>query len=293
MIKVKEKDKLLVVAMIGLSVFSSMSSCKKDNKESEKPKLQVQLKDDAALGKVLVDADGSTLYFFANDATTANTCTGGCEVLWPVFNATLTTETVGAGLSIADFTTITTASAKKQLAYKGRPLYYYAPVVNGVNTRESAGQTKGEGVGGVWYVAKPDYSILLSNAQLVGADGKNYLSDKTEGNGKTIFFTDSKGATLYIFAKDKQNTNTYTKADFSNNGIWPIYETEKVVVPSTLDKSLFASITVFGKKQLTYKGWPLYFFGQDNGTMGSTKGVSVPAPGVWPVGRKEIPVATP
>jgi hypothetical protein len=53
-------------------------------------------------------------------------------------------------------------------------------------------------------------------------------------------------------------------------------------VPSILDKSMFGSIAVFGKPQLTFKGWPMYFFGADGGIKGSNKGVSV-GPGAWPV----------
>jgi hypothetical protein len=94
--------------------------------------------------------------------------------------------------------------------------------------------------------------------------------------------------TLYIFKVDSLNHNKYTKSDFSNNGIWPIYETSSVVVPSTLDKTLFSNITVFGKKQLTYKGWPLYYYGSDNMIRGNNKGVSVPTPGVWPVAVKGL-----
>ena len=37
------------------------------------------------------------------------------------------------------------------------------------------------------------------------------------------------------------------KNDFSNNATWPIYETNKAVVPSIIDKTLFASTNVFGK----------------------------------------------
>jgi hypothetical protein len=58
------------------------------------------------------------------------------------------------------------------------------------------------------------------------------------------------------------------------------------VVPSILNKTLFAVTTVFNKKQLTYNGWPLYYFGADGKIRGNNKGVSqglngtVPA---WPV----------
>ncbi|MCH5686796.1 hypothetical protein LWM68_22570 [Niabella sp. W65] len=63
---------------------------------------------------------------------------------------------------------------------------------------------------------------------------------------------------------------------------------DKIVVPSVLDKSLFSVIDVFGKKQLTYKGWPLYYFGEDGMVMGASKGVSVPAPGIWPVATRGL-----
>lgn len=285
-----------------INVFASVmsltiifSGCKKDDDTTPPPPAkEISLSTNATLGSILTDKTGRTLYVFANDATGANTCTGGCEAVWPVFNVdALTADKLGDGLTLTDFTTITTASAKKQLVYKGRPLYYYAPAVSGVNTPEAAGQTTGEAVNGVWYVAKPDYSVMLSNTQLAGHDGKNYTSAYVEGAGKTVYFTDVKGATLYSFSKDKQNTNTFTKADFSNNAVWPIYETDKIVVPSILDKTLFGAITVFGKKQLTYKGWPLYFFGQDANAPGITKGVSFPTPGIWPVGRKDIAAANP
>ncbi|MBA4140990.1 MAG: hypothetical protein H0X70_10930, partial [Segetibacter sp.] len=97
--------------------------------------------------------------------------------------------------------------------------------------------------------------------------------------------------TLYGFKNDKNNKNNYTKTDFSNTPIWPIYETDKIVVPSVLDKTLFGVIDVFGKKQLTYKGWPLYYFGQDAQVRGANKGISFPAPAVWPVVGKDTPPA--
>jgi hypothetical protein len=90
---------------------------------------------------------------------------------------------LGSGLSISDFGSITSVSGKKQVTYKGWPLYYFAPLVNGTNVQEAPGQTQGEGVNNVWFVAKPDYSIMIVTSQLVGHDGKNYKSDYTEGLG--------------------------------------------------------------------------------------------------------------
>jgi len=163
-------------------------SCGDDNDNTPTPpadNTQIKLQTSQTLGSYLTDKDGRTLYYFSNDANGQNNCAGGCEALWPYYNVdNLTADMLGDGLDVADFATITAANGKKQLTYKTWPLYYYAPAVNGTNTLEAPGQTTGEGVGGVWFVAKPDYSIMLVNSQLLGNDGKKYKSDYTEGSGK-------------------------------------------------------------------------------------------------------------
>lgn len=290
------KSKQIKFALVALIATTFFLSCSSDNDNSTPPtvevKKEISLSTSATLGTYLSDKDGRSLYFFATDANGQASCTGGCEAVWPAFNVdNLTADKLGAGLTLSDFGTITTASAKKQLTYKGWPLYYYAPSVNGANTLESAGKTTGDGVGGVWFIAKPDYSIMIVRSQLKGHDQKNYKSDYTEGDGLTTYFTDAKGITLYTFKNDNFKKNNFTKADFSNNAVWPIYETDKMVVPSILDKSKFSVITVFGKSQLTYNGWPLYYFGQDANVRGANKGISFPSPGIWPVPVKDSPLA--
>lgn len=284
---------LRILSNFFLIITLCIGACSKDSTPppSEK-KPAILLATHATLGSHLTDTLGNTLYYFSNDYNGQNNCSGGCAALWPIYYAgTITQESLGVGLDIADFTTITTTSGVKQTAYKSWPLYYYAPAVSGSNVKENPGEVKGEGFNNVWYVAKPDYTVMLVNAQLTGDDGKKYKSDYTEGEGKTLYFSDAKGVTLYTFAKDSANVNKFTKADFSNNSIWPIYETDKIVVPSTLDKALFGSITVFGKKQLTYKQWPLYFFGADNMERGLNKGITFPALKVWPVVVKDAAAA--
>ncbi len=75
--------------------------------------------------------------------------------------------------------------------------------------------------------------------------------------------------------------------DFSNDAVWPIYKEELRGVASTLDTSLFDMIDVFGRQQITYNGWPLYYFGGDS-LRGNATGVSVPNPGIWPVAVKNL-----
>jgi len=292
----KKRLNSLMICLLVLTGFA-LTQCTKttDPAPIVDPHL-IKLGNSTTLGSYLTDKDGNALYYFSNDANGENNCTGGCITAWPIFNVDgLTANQLGTGLVLGDFNAISTPNGN-QLTYKGWPLYYYAPA----GVREPSGQTTGEAVGGVWFVAKPDYTIMLAKAQLVGKDGKNYIVSATnvytEGVGKTTYLTDLTGRTLYEFAHDSLDINKYTKPDFSNNAIWPIYETDKIVVPSILDKTLFSSITVYGKKQLIYKGWPMYYFGPDVDAAtgkyrGFNKGVSVPVPGVWPVFFKDIPGA--
>jgi predicted lipoprotein with Yx(FWY)xxD motif len=294
--------KFALVALVATTFFVSCSSDNSNDNTTPPPVVKndgVMLSTNATFGSYLTDKNGRSLYFFSTDANGQSSCTGGCEALWPPFYVdNLTADKLGTGLTLSDFGTITTASLKKQLTYKGWPLYYYAPVSAGdgyggagVNTPEAAGQTTGDGFGGIWFIAKPDYSIMIVRSQLLGHDGKNYKSDYTVGDGVTTYFTDAQGLTLYTFKSDNFKKNNFTKADFSNNAVWPIYETDKIVVPSVLDKSKFSVITVFGKSQLVYNGWPLYYFGQDANVRGANKGISFPSPGIWPVPVKDIPLA--
>ena len=246
------------------------------------PSADVKLTETESMGKLITDAYGRTLYFFTRDAKGASLCTGGCLNNWPIFYAD--GMEIGAGLNSADFESIDRGDGVMQTTFKGWPLYYY------VNDT-LPGNTKGEGLSGRWFVAKPDYTIMITDNQLTGLNGVNYKGDYTPGDEVIQYFTDDNGLTLYTWKNDRNNVNKFTKPDFSNNGIWTIYEETEIVIPSVLNKSDFGVINVYGKNQLTYKGWPMYYFGQDMMVRGINKGVSVPSPGVWPVPVKDMMMA--
>ena len=256
------------------------TSCKKNQTVDPTSTLAltgVQLSTNAKLGVVITDNNGRSLYFFSKDVAGASTCVDACAATWlPFFKDS---PAIGTGLTATDFAVITRTDGSKQNTYKGWPLYYYSGDVN-------VGDTNGDAVGNLWAIAKADYTVMFANAQLVGLDGLNYNDQGVAATGSSQFITDPNGRTLYMFSKDTHNTNTFTKADLSNNTIWPIFEVTGVTsIPTVLDKTVFITITVFGKTQLVYKGHPLYYFGQDAGIRGSTKGVSFPTPGaaVWKI----------
>jgi len=273
-----------VFLLLFVSVFL-LQSCNDDDDTNTKPtENTVKLANSSTHGKILTDSEGMSLYFFSKDTKEISECVDGCLDLWPVFYQEKITA--DSGLDLADFATITRPDGKKQTTYKGWPLYYFTNDAIG-------GDTKGDGVKSVWFIAKPDYSLMFVVSQLMGHDGKNYKSDYTEGDEATPYIVDIEGRTLYTFIKDTENTNNFTKEDFSNNGVWPIAEITLNRIPSNLDANDFNTIDVFGKTQLTYKGRPLYYFGEDS-QRGDNKGISFPAPGgVWPIANTETSQASP
>jgi len=274
-----------VITIYGFCLLLLMAACSKDDNPTPPPTIEnnVLLATNAALGSILTDSLGKTLYFFSIDADGNSGCAGGCLANWPIFYKE--NLRLASGLTDTDFNTITRTDGQKQTTYKGWPLYYYAADAN-------AGDVKGDKVGDVWWVAKPDYTFMLAKTQLVGKDSVSYDSTSTPGTSATTYLTDDWGRTLYAFAPDSFNVNRYTNSDFSNNGFWPIFEGTAIKnVPSTLSKTDFTTIDVFGKKQFTYRGWPMYYFGSDLMMRGKTLGVSVPQPGIWPVFLRSSPEA--
>lgn len=75
------------------------------------------------------------------------------------------------------------------------------------------------------------------------------------------YLTDDKGMTLYYFTKDVADVNSCVEQCLAN---WPIYSANNFTVPAEFSSADFSVFTrKDGKDQLTYKGWPLYYFIKD------------------------------
>ncbi|MDX2304989.1 MAG: hypothetical protein NW226_19415 [Microscillaceae bacterium] len=250
---------------LGISALL-MVSCSEDSDETPTPENEpnVLVSNNAQFGNILVDDQGRTLYFFTRDPQTISNCTGGCLDVWPIFFEE--NLIVGTGLSAADFGVITRGDGQKQNTFKGWPLYYYSPNSDGVI--EAAGQTQGENVGSVWFVAKPDYDVMLAK-QTVGGSEIQYLVDLS-------------GRTLYYFTNDSNNTSN---CDGTCEDNWPLFKIDVNKLPSSLTAADFGIFTrTDGQQQATYRGWPLYYYNSDS-QRGETKGHNVG--GVWFVTDEE------
>jgi predicted lipoprotein with Yx(FWY)xxD motif len=99
-------------------------------------------------GSYLIDMTGMSLYTFDNDAPGVSNCNGDCAANWPALAAT-ENSSVLPGLGVmGTLTKIERADGTFQVAYDDEPLYFYA----GDN---AAGDTEGDGIGGVWHLAQP------------------------------------------------------------------------------------------------------------------------------------------
>jgi predicted lipoprotein with Yx(FWY)xxD motif len=104
----------------------------------------------SALGKILVDSRGRTLYLFTKDSGSASTCTGACATAWPPLLADGTT-TVGGGAQASMVATNKRSNGAAQVTYNGHPLYRFVK-------DQSPGDTNGEGIsafGGSWFAISP------------------------------------------------------------------------------------------------------------------------------------------
>jgi predicted lipoprotein with Yx(FWY)xxD motif len=104
----------------------------------------------SALGRILVDAKGETLYLFEKDARKHSACAGTCANYWPPL---LTKgKPVAKGSVRQSLLGVTRRSdGTMQVTYDGHPLYRFALDMK-------PGQTKGEGLddfGAEWYAVAP------------------------------------------------------------------------------------------------------------------------------------------
>ena len=101
-----------------------------------------------SLGAILVDAQGKTLYMWENDKNGKPSCYDACAAKWPALTVT-GTPAAGTGVDASKLTTVARTDGTMQVKYGEYPLYYFA-------SDTAAGDTKGQGIGNVWFVVGAD-----------------------------------------------------------------------------------------------------------------------------------------
>ncbi len=96
---------------------------------------------------ILVDGDGLSLYASLKDERNKSNCTGGCAQTWPPLLSSFVLA--GEGVQIGLFRPVTRDDGSSHVTYDGHPLYNFSG-------DSQAGEAKGQGVGGSWFVVSPD-----------------------------------------------------------------------------------------------------------------------------------------
>lgn len=103
-----------------------------------------------SIGKYMTGEDGMTLYIFKKDTAGdgKSACYTTCATNWPPFTLDEGEKAVGGAGASGKIATITRTDGKAQVTYNGAPLYYFAG-------DSKAGDTNGQGLNDVWFVAAP------------------------------------------------------------------------------------------------------------------------------------------
>jgi predicted lipoprotein with Yx(FWY)xxD motif len=201
------------------------------------------------LGNILVGPTGMTLYTFKDDEPGVSNCTGGCLEHWPALTVDSADAEIVHDVRLpGEFGTIEREDdGTFQVTYNGWPLYYYAEDT-------ARGDANGEGAGDKWYTVVPE-------------------TVTTSDTGDSLVSYD--GMTLYTFANDTAGeTSTCTSEDCTAAwAAFTVLENDRLAAGEGIEGELGTVETANGGRQVTYNGWPLYFYREDT-TPGAAGGVS-------------------
>ena len=142
--------------------------------------LAVLKTEQTALGMVLTNAQGFTVYWFAKDSSTTSACAGACAAAWP---PVLGMPRAESGVKLAGMLgEIKRPNGTTQATYAGHPLYLFAG-------DQAPGQANGNGVdgfGALWYAFKIGTSTSANTGTTANTGtGGGYGSGGSGGMGSS------------------------------------------------------------------------------------------------------------
>jgi predicted lipoprotein with Yx(FWY)xxD motif len=135
---------VLSMAMAACSNSSTSSPAGGGSSSSASGDVAVEVTSNDTFGSILTDAQGMSLYIFDNDTTSQSTCNAGCAPTWPALTVT-GQPTGGDGVDASLLGTTERDDGTTQVTYDGHPVYRYSGDA-------AAGDTNGEGIGGIWHL---------------------------------------------------------------------------------------------------------------------------------------------
>jgi predicted lipoprotein with Yx(FWY)xxD motif len=223
------------------------------------------------LADYLTDGEGRALYMFTDDVSDGDeaACVGDCALAFLPFDLALESDpppVFASGIDAHEITRMHRQDGAWQARYKGYPLYYRAG--------ERAGELTADGLGGTWFAAR-DYVAFLSITSSFEPTGTS--------EQRQLYLTDGFGRTLYVCLDDQptvENEPAFSVCSGECLANRPPFAASASLrttrLPSSLEPSVLGSfVRPDGIVQLTFRGWPLYYFGGDaaaGGTSGHNQG---------------------
>lgn len=261
---------ILSPAPVELPAAAPVNTATRDE-DAGAQELALRISSNAKLTDYLTDGEGRALYMFTNDVPDREeaACVGDCALDFPPFDLVLDGDSprvFAAGIDAREVTRMHRQDGAWQARYKGHPLYYRAG--------EPSGQVSADGREGVWFVAR-DYVAFLSSTSSFEPSGTS--------ERRQLYLTDGFGRTLYVCLDDRpaagssEATTVCSGECLANRPPFAASTSLRTTrLPSSLEPSVLgAFLRADGIVQLTYRGWPLYYFRGDaaaGGTSGHNQG---------------------
>jgi predicted lipoprotein with Yx(FWY)xxD motif len=219
-----------------------------------------------AVGAILVDGSGRTLYLYTPDRKSTSTCYGQCASFWPPLLSSGKAR-AGHGVKASLIGVTMRKDGKHQVTYRGHPLYLFA-------NDHKPGQVNGQGLQKIWWAVSAG-GLKVTKKPTARATSATTIELRKTSLGTIL--VDSRGKTLYLYTPDRKGTSTCYGQCAS---FWPPLAAHGALVVGTGLKSSLLGKTkrTDGSEQVTYNGHPLYYFAQDS-KAGDTKGEDVQ--GIW------------
>jgi predicted lipoprotein with Yx(FWY)xxD motif len=218
---------------------------------------------------VVVNGKGRTIYRFDNDSNNPpeTSCVDACLRTWEPVLAPNGVQ-VETGIEEDLVGSITRPDGTEQLTLNGWPMYYF-------HRDLELGQTAGHGMNGAWFAISTRGARAKREGGSVPSAKPQVLRVVQLDGFSPAVVVNGKGRTIYRFDNDSNNPPR-TRCTGECLQKWePVLAPNGVQVEAGIDEGLVGSITrPDGTRQLTLKGWPLYYFHKDL-KLGQTAGHGV------------------
>ncbi len=131
----------------------------------------VQVAQNAALGQILADNKGMTLYAFKNDKPGQSNCTDTCAQNWPPLTVVQGAQPSASADVTGKLAVIQRSDGSNQVTINDMPLYTF-------KNDAQPGDTKGQGLNSIWYVVSPAGEMITTSAAAAPTAAPSAMSGK-------------------------------------------------------------------------------------------------------------------